>query len=116
MSFPKPVTRGTFAAGENAGAALYSVGHLRFNLVSLCGCVKRPNNHTLLHTVSHTKLFNFTDELRYKLVVDLREKVKPLDGEARLTAVEEAADRRRADSFVEVGVVADDHGVASTKF
>src|SRR5262249_28494390 len=112
----EPVTGGTFAARENAGTTLYSVGHLRFHFISLGGAVKRPNNDALLQSISDAKLFNFADKLRYKLVVDFLEKVKPLDGQARLAAVEEAADRCCADSLVKAGVIPHDHRVASAEF
>src|SRR5262245_40937411 len=116
MSFCEPVAGGTLAAGKNSGATLYSIGHLRFHFVSLRGSVKRPDYDALLQSISDSKLFNFAEKLRYKLVVDFLEKVKSFDGEARLAAVEEAADRCCADSLVNVGIIAHDHRVASAEF
>ena len=51
-----------------------------------------------------------------KIVGDLIEQIKPLDGQASLAAVEETAHRSGADGAIDIGVVADDHRIAAAQF
>ena len=57
----------------------------------------------------------FADELRYELVVNLVEQIQPFDRQARLAAIEEAADRCGARRLVDIGVVANDHRIAAAE-
>ena len=57
----------------------------------------------------------FAGELLDELVGDRLVDVEALDGEAGLAAVEEAADARRADGGVDVGVVEDDHRIGAAE-
>src|SRR5262249_48864184 len=68
-----------------------------------------------LQSISHPKLLNLTNQLRYELVVDLVKKVKPLDGETRLSTIEKPSDGCCTDRFVDIRVLAHDHGIASAE-
>ena len=103
------------SAGQDPGSALDRILHLLFHFVALrCG-VQRADDDTLFDTIPDSKPVHFGNELRDKLIVDLVEQIEPLDGEARLAAIEESSDGCRADGFIDVGIVANNHRIASAE-
>src|SRR5262249_9000926 len=89
--------------------------HLFFNLVALRGRVEWADDDALLEAIPDAELVHFGNELFYELIVDLVEQIKPLDGETRLTAIEESSDGCTADRLIDVGIVANHHRIASAE-
>src|SRR3989338_2185844 len=89
------------AAGENLPAALDRVGHLLFDLLALRGGVERPEAGLFVEAVPDLQPLRLANELFDELVVDGFKKIEPLDGEAGLAAVVEAADGGAGDGGVQ---------------
>ena len=76
--------------------------------------MERPHLYAFLHAVTDRPLLaRAVGDLRHELLSDLREEIDPLHREARLARVEESADRGSRSCATYVGVVADDHRIAS---
>ena len=100
---------------EELRAAGKGVGHLLFDDGPLLLGVKRPDRDALLGARADSQPPHLGEELLDDLVRDLLEDVEALDGQARLTAVEEPPDAGRAHGGIHVGVRADDHGVRASE-
>ena len=84
--------------------------------MSLFFGVQRAHQNAGLKTVADADLFRFFGELGDEVIGDAFEQVEPLDRQASLAAVEEAAHRSGADGAIDIGVVADDHRIAAAEF
>src|SRR5690348_327047 len=104
---------GPAAAEDGLRSAVERVLDLRLDLRALHLRVHRAHAAVLVETVAGLELRRAGDELLHQPVVRAFLDVEALDGEARLAAVEEPADRDRARRRLQVGVVKHDARVAA---
>src|SRR5215204_446564 len=90
---------------------VHSILDLLLEKIALPRGVERPEHDPLGGAWPDSQLSDLAGELLYELVGHPLEDVEALYGEARLATVEEAAHAGGARGPVQVGVVADDHGV-----
>ena len=116
MSPRQTTIRRTTSTNKDTRACFDGVLNLIFDFFALRRSVKRPHNHTLFQAVTNAELLHLADQLRDELIVDPVKKIKPLDCQTGLAAIEESTNRCGAHGLVDIRVVADDHGVTASKF
>ena len=98
--------------GDHLAATLYGVGELRFDLRALSGGMQGSHLGRRVDSAAQLEASGARADFVDELFGDAVEHVDALDRQAGLAGVEEASDGDHARRLIEVGVVADDGGVA----
>src|SRR5215211_4569250 len=100
-------------AVQDLGPRVHGTLDLLLDELPPAGGVERPEHDPFGGAWSHPQTADLRGQLFDELVGHALEDEDPLDREARLSGVEEAAHARGARRPIEVRVVADDHGVGA---
>src|SRR6185436_3603441 len=109
------LTPQAFPTRKHLCTAIDRVLHLAFDLVALARAMQGADYRALSQTVPDFEFLHTCDKLLGELIGDRVKQVEPLDGQTRLTTVEEATGRRRFYRIGDVRVIAYDHGVRATQ-
>src|SRR5215471_7922477 len=106
---------GTLASEKNCRTSLDGVRNLRFDLFALYFRMHRTKPRIFIKPVADFEPLRFSNELLDELFIDALDHVQALYRKAGLSTVVEPPDRRSRKSFVDIRVLADDHGITSAK-
>src|SRR5262245_62699697 len=106
---------GTLASEKNCRTSLDGVRNLRFDLFALYFRMHRAKPRIFIKPVADFEPLRFSNELLDELVINALDNIQALHSQACLPTVVEPPDRSSRESFVDIGVFAHDHGIASPK-
>src|SRR4029077_7422032 len=107
---------GSLGTAKHLGAALYGIFHLLFDFLPLFGGVQWTHQSAGLQAIANADFFRLFDQLFHKGVGDIIEQIETFDCQASLAAVKETSHRGGADGALKIGIITNDHGVATAQF